>query len=966
MPMHHLAYPFAKILVAIALLLSFGLVGQTCSTQSPTVVFGDAPEDDHNEDDDDDDGNDDDPLPDKNPSSPMHGSLILEGRPLILDAAPNGQVVDCHSVISIYYSESMKTSSVNNNSFQLREKEFNTLVSTVQSTWLMGDRLLIIEPQLTLAADTTYQLTASEGPVDLDGLAYDPGSSSVLLEFTTAEFTDGIAPTIIASYPQSNSVEQPNDNQAVIVFSKAIDVTTLSPSINFINDTTLAAANYDTSVLTAARHSSDRVFSFDHLDDNDDLGANLRLEINDTVADASFSHLSLESPYSSSWQSMTLQRPLAVEFDQNNFGEFSPAANLANYHAFPLQVALPLSATITDNAILRIHQFDEDHLLDSQLIEVESPAVGGTVPFVVDLTRIIFEVETPIFATDSELLIASYLERGNLRTNVSLFLDESGETQTVAHDLIPPSLVRFGPPYGSFPGQFHSTLPIVRPYGVASESIGKVELDTDAGLGRIMPGNSDDTFFIGNSFDPALVIVDEGPVAFSVNLTDAAGNLAIAAADAEVKFSGFVGGEELIAPGTDMRVVAFDSVSLNRISGAQVFIENSVDGSDTASLTTGTDGTVIFDSRVGAQTVTVFRQDLHATTIVGVDASIVSLPVKSYISNEVVVSPQISNISSGNFSIGSNALSLDGEFDAAMVQEYSPSIFFGGVDAQVNRPAWFVSFYEVDITNTPSYYRFVGLEERVITAPSTSGAVTTPTIAMAESTNEQFGLSDYQYSFTVGGGENEVSDDATSSISITIPGLVGPAVIGAGGFSSTGTGDIDGDAELEFNLLSEAILEQADASTVRLNVYSDKNGHSFASSIDVDVKVSPAQEVIGFPFAPVVANNWADQNTAYPYTANFTPTITDGLYQIEVSDSLGSVWDIMVLASASGGGSVTFPELTGISTLPLSTSGGDNWVAAVTSYEMKDSFLEIGFFFDAIKRDRETWAKSKAKMVASF
>ena len=102
--------------------------------------------------------------PDQGASAPEHGALILDGRPLILDAQPNAKTVDCHSVISIYYSESMKTKTITSSSFVLREKLFGNSVSTSQSTWLMGNRLLIIEPQQPLLPSTTYQLTRCSRP----------------------------------------------------------------------------------------------------------------------------------------------------------------------------------------------------------------------------------------------------------------------------------------------------------------------------------------------------------------------------------------------------------------------------------------------------------------------------------------------------------------------------------------------------------------------------------------------------------------------------------------------------------------------------------------------------------------------------------------------------------------------------------------------------------------------------------
>ncbi|MGY8758166.1 MAG: hypothetical protein ACKVJZ_02165, partial [Planctomycetota bacterium] len=106
---------------------------------------------------------------------------------------------------------------------------------------------------------------------------------------------------------------------------------------------------------------------------------------------------------------------------------------------------------------------------DYRLVEGESVTGAGIASFILDFTVDFLGTPTPVFESESELLIGAYAERNGLRSTVSLHLDADGDFEAIAHDLIPPSLVQFGPPYGSFQSQFRSTLPIVRPYGVASE-----------------------------------------------------------------------------------------------------------------------------------------------------------------------------------------------------------------------------------------------------------------------------------------------------------------------------------------------------------------------------------------------------------------------------------------------------------------------------------------------------------------
>jgi hypothetical protein len=973
MTMHPHATFFAKTFTAIALLLSFGLVGQTCSTQSPTVVFDDTG---GGGDDTGGGGGGGTPLPDQGPSAPEHGALILDGRPLILDAQPNAQTVDCHSVISIYYSESMKTKTITNSSFVLREKLFGTSVSTSQSTWLMGNRLLIIEPQQTLLPSTTYQLTAVEGPVDLDGFAYDPGSSPVIVEFTTAATADGIPPEILASYPLNASTNQPNDNQAVVVFSKQIDVTTISIAVGLSNQTTLLPGDYDTNAGAEARHSGDRVFSFDHQNDGSDLGDNIQLDVNNTlIADTSLLHQFMVNPYTSSWQSMDMQRPQSIQFDQVVFDPFSPAANLSNYQAFPLEVVAAPFADPAEEVKLRVHQFDENHGDDYRLVEAESVTGAGTVSFVLDFTVDLFGTSTPVFEPESELLIGAYAERNGLRSTVSLHLDADGEFESIAHDLIPPSLVQFGPPYGSFQSQFRSTLPIVRPYGVASEAIGEVIVNGEV-ISRIVPLVSDNTFFIGNSFDPGLVTITDAPVAFDLGLTDAAGNPSLSTVNAVAHFSGFVGGTDLLTSSGLMRVIALDKENLFPLGGATIHIEDFGGGNEDVG-TSGSDGVVLFGGRSGAQTVTIQRFGWQATTIIGINASVISLPLTAETSGPISVSPQIGNLNSGISQISSNTLAtVDGNADEFMVQDYDLGELFGdSVLSQPNQPGWFASFHEVGKIGTnvtkDRYFRFVGLEEHVLVAPSTSSSTVVPVIEMAESSNvvaipaNPHYLYDLSVTQATSFGLGTIEDSGTS-VSTVIPGLKGHVVVGAG--------DNDG-AELEINLFNQAQLEGASeidregaspGDNIIINAYGlDINGNEASGSSSLENVIDRVPSVaITMPGVPG-ANSFT--GTSYPFTAQFDETLSasGGMYEMTIVDDSPEAggWNLIVMGSASGGGAVALPSLLDdpgdlTASIPLSTSGNVKWYSSVAAYEMGSGFSEIGFFFDAVKRDRISWAKS--------
>jgi hypothetical protein len=1007
MTMHPHATFFAKTFTAIALLLSFGLVGQTCSTQSPTVVL----DPDNIGGDDDDNGDGDggggggNVLPDQEPSSPAHGSLILDGRPLILDAQPHDKTVDCHSVISIYYSESMNISTIRAESFVLSEKLFGTPIDTEQE-WRMGDRLLIIEPREPLSPNTTYQLTAAEGPVDLDGLAYDPGSSPVIIEFTTAATVDNIAPEILASYPLDSSIDQPNDNQAVIVFSKAINPETISIAVDIFNHTDSLPGDYDTLDIDLAETVGDRVFSFDHQNDSRDLNANMQLDVSTDISDTGIIRQFMATAYTSSWHNMSLQRPQEVRLNSAFFGDFSPAANLANHRDFPIEVVMPPVSLSTDEVKLRVHQSDED----MRLVEADSVAGAGLVSFTLDLGGHLFGASTSVFAAESEMLIGAYTERNGVRTTVSLHLGADGEPEAIPHDLVPPFFVQFGPAYGAYQSQFRCTLPIVRPYGVASEAIGEVFVNGDS---RLVPLVSDDTFFIGNSFDPGPLAVTGADVPFELQLTDAAGNPSVSTVDAVAHFSGFVGGTELDISNGEMRVIAIDKQNLSPISGATIHIEDfddtgsfPVDSLNPDVLISGSDGAVTFLGRLGRQTVTVQRLGWQATTIIGINASVVSLPLTPVTPVVIPVVPDvtINNIDVGSSQINSNTLSTPiADADESMVQDYDAS-FGASVFSRPNQPGWFVSFGERstfdsylddELNSRPNtYFKSVGLEEHVIVSPSTLFSAVVPTIEMAGSSNKAAGTRDYVYGFKATTPIDGPTANIGAYISTVIPGLKGQVVIGAGAVTNAFGAALsppNGAAELEINLLNQAQQEGGSPDdTMMLNVYatdSAVNPEQASGMVRIVKNTDPGDGVdesrdIRMPDVPVVGGDWPGlAPDPYPFIAKFKDTLefTDlssrGMYEMRIIDSYGLGWNVIVMYSVESilpsGFAFKLPYLVDgpgdlTASIPLATDELNNWAASVAAYEMGNSFDDIGFFFDAVKRDRISWAKSASKAVVSF
>ncbi|MBC8370397.1 MAG: hypothetical protein H8E25_10380, partial [Planctomycetes bacterium] len=153
-----------------------------------------------------------------------------------------------------------------------------------------------------------------------------------------------------------------------------------------------------------------------------------------------------------------------------------------------------------------------------------------------------------------------------------------------------------------------------------------------------------------------------------------------------------------------------------------------------------------------------------------------------------------------------------------------------------------------------------------------------------------------------------------------------------------------------------------------INVYSlDSAGNQASAMESEDKELAGGLVSITMPDVPR-ANSFT--GTSYPFTAQFDATLADGMYEMTIVDnSAGAgVWNLIVMGSASGGGAVVLPSLLDdpgdiTASIPLSTSGNVIWSSSVAAYEMGGLFSERGFFFDAVRRDRISWAKSAFEEV---
>lgn len=946
-----------RVLPAVSLVLCLGLFGGTCSTGNPGTVF--SPTDPG-----DGDGGGGPVVREDGPSAaPSAGALLLSGRPSLQASAPleKAKEIDIQAPVVLWFDESLREDTVTAASLILRPLANPEFPVTTQNTWLAGGRCLVMQPLANLSLSTEFEVVATDDITDLDGERLSIPSNGRLLRFTTGNAFAGEAPVVLGSFPPAGTTAMPNDTSVVVVFSKQMDFTGITDAVSITNVDDSAPGDYDLSADLAFRHAGNRVFEFPHLTDSEDLGATMRLRVRTTVTDAEFVPQSLASEFIATWDTLGFARPSSIGFDAGAFGGFEPAVNLTNQDAFPVRVTLPMSVAPSDGVTLLVHEAG-----DSPFVSDTLPAGAGVLDFSLDLTNALGAV----FGSSSDLILAGFVERGGVRTTVQTFRDDEGLEVAVAHDLVRPLLFNYGPPVGQFGSQFVTDLPRFRPYGRASEPIAQVDSSfppTVLEKSRTIPEPPASNFFVGPFFDP--LVVTEGPLLFDILLTDLAGNPASLASPGSVSFRGFIGMTPLAGGGSDLRVVAFDRDGLSLLSGATVHIED-LGGGNEDSGSTGSDGSFTFAGRSGAQTVTLQIGGFESVSVVGFNATEISIPMVGIGRVVAALGPQVSGLTSGDLTVTSNLLvDTAGEVDFDAQQNYALESIFSGVDARLNRLGWYSAFHEVEDFNAPDrYYRFYGFDGRVILEPNVGATLVPPVLPMVESTNQMALSTDFIYplSVTPGAGYGALVDSNTL-VGTVIPGMPGFIGLGAGSVDLAG-GGVNGDAELELTLHDAAVVEGASATEVTLQVYvADGSGNEGLARASAALSATPGTVPLTLPDVPT-DGVWGSTG-AYPFTHDFTNTLggSGGFYRLTLEDTAASPnrWQIWVASSVSAAGSlqVDLPTLKdsaggAVGTPPLEIVPGGSWSGHVEAFSMGVGFLENGFFFTELERDSSGWARS--------
>ncbi len=954
----------ARLLPAFALLLSLSVSGATCSNNAGRVFGGGGGTGGGDGGDDGGDGTTP-PRPDAAVIALFDGALTVDGAPTMVAVGPsnNSDKVDVHAPVALWFSESLNRDSVTTTSLQLRRVD-STGGVLASIAFYAGDRCVILEPSQVLQVDSDYEIVATDDIHDLSGKRLEIPEDGVLASFHTAFAASGRTPKVIAAFPPAGASAVPNNHDALIVFSKSVNYSTVLPAVSIEqinnNGVVLGVGAYDPPA--AALHGS-RVFRYQRADGSDDLdlGQRMRIAVENTVEDTEFNPVRMAQPFESIWNTLGFSRPLSINTAVG--GGANTQLNLNNLGAFPVNVLVDGNGIQVGDTL---HVNLTEETATSSLLSVDGTTASESVT-TADVAgtahtfalNMLADPAVPGFSklSDGDLSLGSFVERNGRRSTV--LVDSSLRQDTVA-----PTLSRYGPPFGFSAGSFVTDLPEFRPYGQANEAISTVaaRLGGNDFVERTSDSPSVQRFFLGPVVDGIwpdgrFNLEEKG---FDLLLTDTAGNAMTSAVRGRVTFHSFIGPD---ASNDSMTLEAIDARSLHAIPGA-VFEIEAADGSDLRDAVESLIGKETFTGLSGrAYNVTISAEGYHSATFYGLQNTVCSLPLRPISGYGQIMSPSVTieNANSGEARLA-HPLLLDAEErnlpDGLNDIDIPFDFGFTGVSVQADRPGWFSAFFR--LSDADPFIQFA-LDPRVIVDPFSTSTIT-DAAELSMVPIDGASRDSYSADWLAAPG----SPDIQTSAVVQLPGLAGLATVGIGEDLAGGPGVLGSTITVMHDLTSAAAdVAEVDEADLEIDLltrgFYDDDGH--ATLLLEDATTAGSNTFTWVSSLPTVKTTDLDPQAFAGEQLRFKDSLIDdgdvGYYLVTLDDGL-SQWDLWVPATVRTAGHPLFPTLD---ESPLDDNLDAEWTMFVEAFHMPSGFSESGFFFTELRRDFEALARSPRKTV---
>lgn len=559
------------------------------------------------------------------------GGIVRSGRPRVRAAYPEGAGWPLAVPVVLEFSESVNQSSIRPTTPQANDARIvlrargTTQVLPCTYDFLAAGRLLVMRPiaALTNTQSPTYEVVMLPDARDCDGVRFEvPEGGLVLTEFQVNQdeaLTDG---RILALFPRDNARDATREDEVVVVFDRPAVPASVTPANLLVRPTGGAAVAGALDLpLETVGVDDGRVARF--IAATPFAGSvQYELVVTDAIAFAGDGRLDFRgrTPFAR-FETVAPQAPLGIALAAPT-PDFPDQINAARVATAALDVDVPADAAEGDKVRARIYGLDASTAGTGDRTFVEGSttlAVGGAQTVTVDFAGALGSVEDPEL-DDGPLTFAAQLQRGSATSG---FVHQP-DNAAPAFDVTPPTLQRAGPPGSTDGRDVWTDLEGLAFYGIASERLHDARLVVGANPEVAMFASDDAGRFVMAGTGLGRLTA---PVAYSLTITDAAGNPGAAAASGFVVQRGVVTG----ALGATVTVEAYDEATLAPIAGATVLVDPGVPAANGAGqqiATTGAVGRATVPAAAASHTITIVRAGYDLVTLYTTTAGFASLPLR--------------------------------------------------------------------------------------------------------------------------------------------------------------------------------------------------------------------------------------------------------------------------------------------------------------------------------------------------
>lgn len=563
---------------------------------------------------------------------PVGGSAV-DGRPKVRATYPDGAGWPTTVPIVVEFSESVNEASIVPTTPTGVDGRIGVRLSGTtqllpcQYDLLANGRLLVMRPLTALSnmGSAIYEVVLLPDARDVDGVRFSvTGGEKVLADFQVNQDASIVDGRILAVFPRDNASDQAREGDYWVVFDRPPNAGSIVDTNIFLrpNGGDAIAAELDLP-LTTVGVADPRIV---RISPDTALAGSSRYELVVT-ADITFGQSGQldfrgRTPFAR-FDTVAPAAPARVELADPMPG-FPNKINRGNLATVRLQVTTPNDTLAGDRVRARLYGGDKNTMQAGDLVFLEREitlAQAGEQTAEVDFSGELGTLGAPRF-DDGEVTFAALMLRGS---QASGYIHNDADPAP-AFDITPPTLTRAGPPGPPAGNDLYTDLEYVAFYGTASEPVGAAALAATSSMLELplWAGGNDGRFLVL----PAPVGRRPDPVAYSLVLTDRAGNMAQAAAMGNIVQRGMVTG---VLAG-DLTVEAFDEVTLLPVAGATVLVDpgepvKPAVGQQIAQ--TAANGRVTFSGLTAtSHTVTIVRAGYGLISLYDTRGAFVSLPLR--------------------------------------------------------------------------------------------------------------------------------------------------------------------------------------------------------------------------------------------------------------------------------------------------------------------------------------------------